>query len=136
MELCVIPVILPHPVPADVLGMTAPVCLKAGGSVQLVCEVYGYPIPTVHFFKDNSSLPQDDHTHTTTNTLTITDVGPHDRGVYSCSADNGVSDYSTGNELVYCSKLNHLILFYDTDLPLFSLPRCGDQRTSQSCSGG
>ena len=94
----------PHPVPAAVLGMNVPVCLKAGGSVQLVCEVYGYPIPTVHFFKDNSSLPQDDHTHTTTNTLTITNTGPHDGGVYSCSTDNGVSDYSTGHELVYCSK--------------------------------
>ena len=99
----------PHPVQAAVLGMavlgmTVSGCLKAGESVQLVCEVYGYPIPTVHFFKDNASLQQDDHTHTTTNTLTITNIGPHDGGVYSCSADNGVSDYSTGHELVYCSK--------------------------------
>ena len=104
--LCVYSYVIPppHPVPAAVRGMTVPVCLKARGSVHLVCEVYGYPIPTVHFFKDNSSLSQDDHTHTSNNTLTITNIGPHDGGVYSCSADNGVSDYSTGHELVYCSK--------------------------------
>ena len=96
-----------HSVAAAVLGMTAPACLKAGGSVQLVCEVYGYPIPTVHFFKDNSFIPQDDHTHITNNTLTITNIEPCDvdGGVYSCSADNGVTDYSIGYRLVYCSKL-------------------------------
>ena len=34
-----------HSVLATVLGMTVPICLKAGECVQLVCEVYGYPIP-------------------------------------------------------------------------------------------
>ena len=100
-----------HSVPATVLGMTVPICLKAGGSVQLACEVYGYPIPTVHFFKDNSSLPQDDHTHVTNSTLTITNIESRDGGVYSCSADNVVTDYSIGHALVYCSMLNWCILF-------------------------
>ena len=111
-------------VPASVHGMTVPICLKAGGSVQLVCKVYGYPIPTVHFFKDNSSLPQDDHTHVTNSTLTITNIEPRDGGVYSCSADNGDTDYSIGHALVYCSKLNYFIPIYienGSDLPQVSL---------------
>ena len=95
-----------HSVPAIVLGMTVPISLKAGGSAQLACEVYGYPIPTVHFFKDNSSLPQDDHTYVTNSTLTITNIESRDGGVYSCSADNGDTDYFIGHALVYCSKLN------------------------------
>ena len=106
-------------VPATVYGINVPICLKAGGSVQLACEVYGYPFPTVHFFKDNSSLPEDDHTHVTNSTLTITNIEPRDGGVYSCSADNGVTDYSIGHALVYCSKLNWCILFNSQVMLLF-----------------
>ena len=116
-------------VPAAVRGMTVPICLKAGGSVQLVCEVYGYPIPTVHFVKDNSSLPQDDHTHVTNSTLTITNIEPRDGGVYSCSADNGVTDYTIGHALVYCSKLNWCIHFDSNIAPPLRFSWGGDQGT-------
>ena len=60
----------------------------------------------------SSRTTQDDHTHVTNSTLTITNIELLDGGVYSCSADNGVTDYSIGHALVYCSKLHYFISIY------------------------
>ncbi|KAL5494154.1 hypothetical protein EMCRGX_G015432 [Ephydatia muelleri] len=90
------------PVPAHVLGLNIPTCLEAGKSVQLICEVYGYPAPTIHFFKDNSSIVNNGRIVAAVNILTIADIQPDDSGVYSCSADNGDVDHSNGFELFYC----------------------------------
>ncbi|XP_067052687.1 follistatin-related protein 5-like [Acropora muricata] len=61
----------------------------SGSSLTFRCQVRGYPVPTVLWFKDQMKLNADDHVSMTPDgELHIKDLEFSDNGVYTCEAVN------------------------------------------------
>lgn len=61
----------------------------SGSSLTFRCQVRGYPVPTVLWFKDQMKLNADDHVSMTPDgELHIKDLQFSDNGVYTCEAVN------------------------------------------------
>jgi hypothetical protein len=59
-----------------------------GSEVSIPCEVEGYPPPTVHWYHDDSPVPQTDRTRMVDNELRISNATTADSGSYRCDAVN------------------------------------------------
>eukprot|EP00105_Crassostrea_gigas_P026509 XP_011447500.1 PREDICTED: neuronal growth regulator 1 isoform X3 [Crassostrea gigas] len=80
-------------VPPRIIGRVvhAPVVVREGETVTLVCNATGYPLPKIHWFRDRitnvTDLPGD--------TLVIRNITRHCAGEYQCRANNGLSREDT-----------------------------------------
>ena len=72
-------------VPGGVTGFT-------GTNISLAVELYGFPEPTIRWFKDSVLLPDQ-----TNATLSLNNAQPSDSGFYQLTASNFLGVASTGN---------------------------------------
>ncbi|XP_065332270.1 papilin isoform X3 [Cloeon dipterum] len=87
---------LPSPEPTQIITVPVRVNISSpqttystGSSLSIICEVDGYPIPRVYWFKDNTRLePSDRVIFSEGNRLTIEQVQSIDGGTYKCEAAN------------------------------------------------
>ena len=92
------------------------VVINENNSTEIICEVIGYPPPTVVWSRTNGTLSEivsvSDNVSVPTGygnvtrvsvNLTITNASREDTGVYMCSANNSVgSDNKSINIIVQC----------------------------------
>jgi len=64
--------------------------VKEGGTVELACEATGFPIPKITWTRKDGSLLPNGKASFATSRMPITKVRREDRGLYVCTADNGV----------------------------------------------
>ena len=71
---------------------TFPKMLEQGGNVVLEASVSGKPVPTVEWVKDETAVEDSPHFSVEDedgkHSLTISDAGPEDSGIYKCVASN------------------------------------------------
>jgi len=72
-------------VPATIKSLTGNVTVNETNSIDLKCDVYGYPVPAITWKKDKKELQQ--HTE---KDLRIDSSSKSDSGKYTCAAQNFV----------------------------------------------
>ena len=76
----------------------SPANFKFGEKVRLTCDVSGYPIPAVRWYKNNTPLKKSERfTLLDDNSLVIGRAAPIDTGLYTCRQVSTFSRTSLAN---------------------------------------
>jgi hypothetical protein len=93
-EVVILQVDTPHEIPARIVETEPDMIMSIGAPASVYCLAYGWPRPTVTWWRDMSMLPitsariyQDSDYTLNIRTVSLTDLGP-----YTCQAYNGLGE--------------------------------------------
>merc|ERR1719220_2161279 len=89
----------PRDLPARIVDTDADVTMSLGSPAKLYCLAYGFPKPTVTWWKGTSMLPltSDRVSQGDDFTLKLSSVSLSDLGPYTCQAYNGLGEAASFN---------------------------------------
>lgn len=79
----------------EITSVPSGVTAFTGTNISLAVELYGFPEPTIRWFKNSNLLPDQ-----TNATLVLNNAQPSDSGIYVMTASNSLGVASTGNIFV------------------------------------
>lgn len=98
--------------PLTFLARPVKICAPFSANVTLQCEIDGYPLPTITWYKDAQEITYGKKTMRKGNNLVIIKTYGKDEGIYQCFANNGMETIHQATSLIVGERPPMIIMSF------------------------